>query len=78
LIKVLGICGSPVKDGNTMAFIQEVINSIQSNDVEAKIISAADLTISDCKHCNFCHTQTNQEKTSAALRTIWKLFTLRS
>ncbi len=54
MIKVLGICGSPVKDGNTMAFIQEVINSIQSNDVEAKIISAADLTISDCKHCNFC------------------------
>lgn len=54
MIKILGICGSPVKDGNAMTFLQEVINSIISNDIETKIISVSDLTISDCKHCNFC------------------------
>ena len=55
MIKILGISGSPVKDGNVVALLKESISHIQDrDDVETEIITLADRTINGCSHCNWC------------------------
>jgi multimeric flavodoxin WrbA len=53
-INVLGICGSPVKGGNTEAFLAECLKASEAEgDVETKLISLAGKNIKDCRHCNW-------------------------
>ena len=54
-IKVLGICGSPVKGGNTEVFLNESLKAAASvGDVETDLITLAGKDIKDCRHCNWC------------------------
>ena len=54
-INVLGICGSPIKGGNTEHFLKEAVNVITGmSGVNTEIITLAGKHISDCIHCNWC------------------------
>ena len=54
-IKVLGISGSPIKDGNTDCFLQEALNAVEGTEgVTTEMVSLAGKDIKDCKHCNWC------------------------
>jgi len=54
-IKILGICGSPIKDGNTEAFLRESLKGAEATgNVKTQLISLAGREIKDCRHCNWC------------------------
>ena len=56
-IKILGICGSPIKNGNTEAFLLESLRSAdQLQGVTTELVSLAGKNINDCSHCNWCLT----------------------
>lgn len=55
VIEVLGICGSPVKGGNTEAFLREALKAAEeTGDVNTNLISLAGKEIRSCRHCNWC------------------------
>jgi multimeric flavodoxin WrbA len=62
MINVLGICGSPVKEGNTEAFLEEVVNSVKGQKVRTKTINVSRLNINDCLHCSFCIAKQTEER----------------
>jgi multimeric flavodoxin WrbA len=53
-IKILGISGSPVKDGNTENSLQKTMESISDSDVHHEAVNLSWLDIKDCVHCSFC------------------------
>lgn len=54
-IKVLGICGSPVKNGNTEQVLKAALEEAHSfENVETEFITVTGKRIEDCKHCNWC------------------------
>lgn len=62
-ITVLGICGSPVKGGNTEAFLNEALKTAAGlPDVTTMLIRLADKKIGDCTHCNWCITKQTAER----------------
>ena len=63
-IKILGICGSPIKGGNTELFLQEALKGAAgaANGVTTELISLAGKKIQECIHCNWCLTKQTKEK----------------
>ena len=54
-IKILGICGSPIKGGNTEAFLRQSLKAAEATgDVSTELITLAGREIKDCRHCNWC------------------------
>jgi len=54
-IKILGVCGSPIKGGNTEAFLKEALQAAKADgEVQTELISLAGREILDCRHCNWC------------------------
>jgi len=54
-IEILGICGSPIQDGNTEAFLREALQAAEgSGKVHANLVSLSGREIKDCNHCNWC------------------------
>jgi multimeric flavodoxin WrbA len=54
-INVLGICGSPIKEGNTEVFLRECLKATEAEgEVTTKLITLAGKDIKDCRHCNWC------------------------
>ena len=52
-IKILGVCGSPVKGGNAELLLKESMQAAQETDgVETKILLLSQKNIKDCCHCN--------------------------
>jgi multimeric flavodoxin WrbA len=51
---ILGISGSPVKDGNVDAFLETILTIAAQDGLETATIALAELEISNCRHCNFC------------------------
>ena len=55
MIRILGVSGSPVKGGNTEAFLDKALTYAASfEDVSTQMVSLAEKKISDCIHCNWC------------------------
>lgn len=55
MIRILGISGSPVKDGNTEALLREALRAPAAEPgVETESIHLSALEISGCRHCNAC------------------------
>ena len=55
MIKILGICGSPVKRGNVESVLEQALSHLQDQEaVETEIITLADKKFNGCKHCNWC------------------------
>jgi len=54
-IKILGISGSPVKNGNVETFLDRMLESVSSTPgVGTKAVHLSRLKVEDCIHCNFC------------------------
>lgn len=54
-IKILGIAGSPVKDGNVETFLDNMLGSVsKKKDVSFETVKLSRCDIHDCTHCNFC------------------------
>lgn len=54
-VKILGISGTPVKDGNCDKMVQESLKACtELGDVETEFITLADKEIAMCKHCQWC------------------------
>ena len=63
MIRILGISGSPVKDGNTEALLREALRPSASDpDVETETIPLSTLEIAGCRHCNWCVKHQTAEK----------------
>lgn len=53
--KILGVCGSPVKGGNTEVFLEEALKAAREIEgIETELISLAKKNINSCQHCNWC------------------------
>lgn len=62
-IKILGICGSPVKRGNTEVYLQEFFKVAEAmGDVKTELITLHDKNINDCIHCNWCMRRQSEGK----------------
>jgi len=53
-LKVLGICGSPRKDGNTHQLLQRLLDGVALARADKEFISMSDLKISPCRECHSC------------------------
>jgi multimeric flavodoxin WrbA len=54
-IKILGICGSPVKGGNTETFLSEALKQAEGlGQVSTQLVRLIEKRIGDCRHCNWC------------------------
>ena len=54
-IRILGICGSPVKGGNTEVFLSEALKAAEGlGDVSTESVRLIEKRIGDCRHCNWC------------------------
>ena len=63
MIKILGISGSPVKDGNVVALLKESLSHIQDrDDVETDVITLVDKKFNGCNHCNWCVRNQTEEQ----------------
>ncbi len=50
--KILGISGTPIKNGNCDKMVQESLKACtELGDVETEFITLADKEITMCKHC---------------------------
>ena len=55
MIQILGIAGSPVKEGNTEALLKEAFRVAASNrEVQTEVFNLSGLQITGCQHCNWC------------------------
>lgn len=62
-IKVVGICGSPIKGGNTEVFLNESLRAAREmSGVSTEMIPLAGKKIEDCRHCNWCLTKQEDGK----------------
>lgn len=65
-VKILGICGSPVKGGNTEVFLNETLRvAREMGEVSTEMIPLAGKKIEDCRHCNWCLTKQEEGKVCA-------------
>jgi multimeric flavodoxin WrbA len=54
-VSILGICGSPVREGNLSALLTKALSSQDDQPgVNYRVISLADQEVKDCIHCNWC------------------------
>ena len=54
-IRILGISGAPIKDGNCDTMIRESLRIAREyGDVETEFVTLADKEISPCLHCQWC------------------------
>ena len=55
MIRILGIAGSPVKEGNTEALLKEALKVTSSDpEIHTEIFHLSGLKIEGCRHCNWC------------------------
>lgn len=57
-VRILGVCGSPIKGGNTELYLLEALKTAEGlEDVETEAVILADPEWKDlrgCIHCNYC------------------------
>jgi len=53
-LKVLGIAGSPRRDGNTDLLLAEAMKGAAHRGAKVKTIVLSDLEIAPCQHCDTC------------------------
>lgn len=60
--KIVGISGSPVKDGNTDTFLEMIMDNAKERGLEAETVKLSEVTIKNCIHCNFCLSKQKEDK----------------
>ncbi len=53
-LKILGIAGSPRRDGNTDHILKQVMAGASSQGAETKTVILSELDITPCRHCDGC------------------------
>ncbi len=53
-MKVVGVCGSPRKKGNTAFLMEEVLSNIKDPNIEKEIIYLSEYCIEECDGCDLC------------------------
>lgn len=53
-LKVLGISGSPVKDGNMETFLNYMLETASKKGLHTEAVYLSGKNINSCLHCNFC------------------------
>jgi multimeric flavodoxin WrbA len=54
-VRILGVCGSPVRDGNVEALLERALRSQDGEDgVSYDMVTLAEIEVGDCIHCNWC------------------------
>ncbi len=62
-IKILGVCASPIKQGNTETFLQEALKAAGAIEgVETSMMLLAGKDVNDCNHCNWCFSKQEEGK----------------
>ena len=65
-IEILGICGSPIKGGNTEVFLRRSLDAAEAGGgVKTELITLAGKEIKDCRHCNWCLRKQEEGKVCA-------------
>ena len=54
MAKVIGIVGSPRHAGNTRYLVNEALETIRKEGIEAELISLGDKIVAPCEACNAC------------------------
>ncbi len=54
MLKVVGIVGSPRKDGNTEYMVRKCLEYISQEDIEVELVTLHDKNISFCVGCDSC------------------------
>ena len=63
MIRLIGLCGSRVKEGNMEALLKYSLDHAgQKEGVEAELVNMAELKIGPCIHCNWCLRKQTPEK----------------
>ena len=52
--KVLGVSGSPRRNGNTELLLKELLNGAEASGLETELIILGELSISPCTSCDSC------------------------
>lgn len=52
--RIVGISGSPVKEGNVDTFLGSIMDSALKKGLDAETIYLSAMNIKHCVHCNFC------------------------
>ena len=53
-ISVLGVSGSPVKNGNVETFMRSLLDEAGRRGASVDAAYLSRLEVRDCVHCNFC------------------------
>jgi multimeric flavodoxin WrbA len=53
-LSILGITGSPVKDGNLELLWKNMLDAVQGPDISVETVNLSRIEIEECRHCNFC------------------------
>ncbi len=62
-VKILGICGSRVKEGNVSAFLDRALErAVKTQGVKVEKLELAGQKIGPCLHCNWCLTRQTENK----------------
>lgn len=63
MIKVLGISGSRIKNGNMTVLLEEALaHGQQAQKIQTTIVTLDDKEINPCNHCNWCVKSQTREK----------------
>ncbi|MBA7623665.1 hypothetical protein ES703_31063 [subsurface metagenome] len=72
-MKVLGIAGSPRRDGNTDMLLTEFMRGAASKSAEVKTITLSNLNIAPCLHCDAC-LEKGECKVKDDMQTVYQEF----
>ena len=54
-MKIIGVVCSPRRGGNTEILVKEALKSAEKNGASIELLRVADLEISPCNGCEYCH-----------------------
>jgi len=60
--RIIGISGSPMKDGNVGALLGTIMAKAARKGLETETVHLAHMDIRECIHCNFCVTRQSEGK----------------
>jgi multimeric flavodoxin WrbA len=74
MIRVLGICGSPVKNSNTESILKEALEAIGQEDVQTDFFGVQGKNVKDCIQCNWCMAKQSKEDFCAVRDNLQELY----
>lgn len=76
-VGILGICGSPVREGNVAALLEAALRSQDGRPgVRWEVVHLADLRVEDCVHCNWCLKKQEGERRCSRKDDMEKIYPL--